>query len=191
MNIRTIRYTYQNQPSTMNNYYSCLALLVGLGLSSLTTIAQNTLLTTNPHAQRDIQLVSEYVNALTVSGDQAKARLLIDPAYMAHGPGAADSANTEKTMTTWQTAYQFQTDRKNDFSAQSVRIPWGPMQGDWVLLWGYYGYSDKRGGKAYFPYHYTAKVAKGKIVSDRLYYDELSVLKGFGFKVIPPGGPTK
>ena len=175
----------------MKNHTSCLTLLVGLCCSSLLTRAQTMSLTPNPQAQQDIQDVSDYVNALTVSGDQAKARTLIDPTYMAHGPGTADSANTEKTMTTWQTAYTFQTDRKNDFSAQSIRIPSGPMQGDWVLLWGYYGYSDKRGGKAYFPYHYTAKVVNGKIVSDRLYYDELSVLKGFGFKVIPPGAPTK
>lgn len=175
----------------MKNQYAFFVLLLGFSFTSLTTWAQNAPTATNPNAQRDIQVVTDFVTAMTVTGDQVKARTLIDPTYVAHGPGAADSATTEQAMKNWETANKFQLKRKNDFSAQSVRITSGPMQGDWVLLWGYYGYTDARGGKAKFPYQYTAKVANGKILSDRLYYDQLSVLTGFGFKVIPPGSPAK
>lgn len=178
----------------MKNQYSFFALLLGLSLTSQSTWAQNAPMTVNPNAQRDIQLVIDYVNAVTVTGDQEKARALVSPSYMAHGPGGADSATIEQTLKNYQQGQKFQINRKNEFSAQSFRIPSGAMQGDWVSLWGYYTYTDTHtpaGQTVSFPYQYTAKVDKGKIVRDRLYFDELSVLKQFGFKLIPPGAPTK
>ena len=178
----------------MKNQYSFLALLLGFSLTGLSTWAQNTPMTTNPNAQRDIQLVSNYVTALTVTGDQEKARGLVNPTYMAYGPGGADSANIEKVLTTYQMSQKFQTNRKIQFSAQSFRITSGDMKGDWVSLWGNYTYTDTHtpaGQTVTFPYQYTAKVDNGKIVSDRLYFDQLSLLTQFGFKLIPPGAPKK
>ncbi|MBO0933019.1 nuclear transport factor 2 family protein [Fibrella aquatilis] len=169
-----------------------LTLLTGLTLASVLTLAQYVPMTNNPNGGRDIQVASEYVTAITVTGDFDKARGLVSSAYIAHGPGGADSATIEKTVKLHQTFHQYQTNRKNEFSAQSFRIPSGNMKGDWVSLWGYYTYTDMRGGKAVtFPYQYTAKVTNGKIETDRLYYDELSILKQFGFKLIPPGVPAK
>lgn len=94
-----------------------LALLLGLSLISIATWAQYVPMTTNPNAQRDIMVVSEYVTAITVTGDQEKARGFVSPTYMAHGPRGADSATIEKTLTTYQMGQKFQTDRKNEFSA--------------------------------------------------------------------------
>lgn len=178
----------------MKNQYAFFVFLLSLGLTRLTSWAQNTPMTTNPNAQRDIQVVSDYVNAVTVTGDQEKARALVSPTYMGHGPGGADSATIEQTLKAYRLAQKFQLNRKTDFSAQSFRILSGTMKGDWVCLWGDYTYTDTHnpaGQTVSFPYQYTAKVANGKIVSDRLYYDQASLFRAFGFKFIPPGGPTK
>ncbi|MBD2757714.1 nuclear transport factor 2 family protein [Spirosoma validum] len=176
----------------MKKHYVFLLLVLAGSLSGLASMAQNAPMIPNQNAQRNIKLVSDFVKAITVTGEQDKARLLLSPSYVAHGSSWADSATIEQTMKNWQMAYKNQMNRKNEFSAHSFRILSGAMKGDWVGLWGTYSYTDVRTGKAIsFPYQYTAKVVENKIVSDRTYFDQLPILTEVGFKILPPGEARK
>ena len=61
----------------------------------------------------------------------------------------------------------------------------GDLKGNWVSLWGDYSFTQN-GKDLKFPFQYTARVTKGKIDIDRIYYDRLYILQTLGYKVTPP-----
>lgn len=141
----------------------------------------------NPTAEADMKVVSDFINALTVAGDQAKARSLVSATFMGRGPAPTDSANIDKTLKAWEANNKAQQNRKNSFVSQTFRVLSGNLKGNWVSTWGTYTFTDVQTGKTVsFPYQYTASVADGKITSDRVYYDQLYILTQLGFKVTPP-----
>ncbi|GAB2569157.1 hypothetical protein [Spirosoma areae] len=138
----------------------------------------------NPTAEADMNVVGGFVNAL-VSGDVDKAKSLVSATYMGHGPAATDSSTTEQTITRWQQTYKTQMNRKVSFVTQTFRVAAGNLKGNWVSLWGDYTFTEA--GKAIsFPFQYTARVADGTIMSDRIYYDRSSILTQLGFTITPP-----
>ena len=139
----------------------------------------------NPMAEADIKVVSDFVNALTLSGDQAKARSLVSPSFMGHGPAPTDSANIDQTLKNWSESYKTQMNRKNNFVTQTFQVTMGNLKGNWVSVWGDYSFTEN-GKTVTFPYQYTARVADGKIVTDRVYYDRMYILTQLGYKVSPP-----
>lgn len=158
---------------------------------SLSTQAQNTpsykeMVVENPNAEKDIKLVSDYTNAV-ISGDHEKARSLASPTYMAHGPAATDSANIDQTLKNWAEGNKINLNRKSRFVSQTFRVVSGPLKGDWVSQWGDYTFTSAVTGKTItFPFNYTAKVANGKVLGDRIYFDNLSILQQLGYKITPP-----
>ena len=82
--------------------------------------------------------------------------------------------------------------RKIAFVTQTFRVLSGNLKGNWVSMWGDYTFTDAKAAKQYrFPFQYTASVANGKITSDRVYYDALSILTQLGFKVHPTRNSPK
>jgi hypothetical protein len=138
----------------------------------------------NPNAEADMKVVSDYVNSL-VSGDIVKAKTLMATGYKGYGPSVADSATSEQTISGWQQNYKTQLNRKVGFVTQTFRVKSGDLQGDWVSLWGDYSFTEN-GKDVKFPFQYTARVTKGKIDTDRIYYDRLYILQTLGYKVTPP-----
>ena len=139
----------------------------------------------NPNAEADMKVVSDFVNALTVSGDQAKVRSLVSPAFIGHGPAPTDSANIDQTLKTWAESYKTQMNRKVSFVTQTFQVTTGNLKGNWVSMWGDYTFTEN-GKTISFPYQYTARVADGKIVTDRVYYDRMYIVTQLGYKVTPP-----
>lgn len=141
----------------------------------------------NPNAEADMKVVGDFLNALIVSADYTKAQSLVAPTYMGHGPALTDSANIEKTLKEWRTNDKTMRNRKISFVTQTFRVTVGPQKGDWVSLWGDCAFTDVATGKtALFPIQYTAKVADGKILGDRVYFDNLAVIQQLGYTVVPP-----
>jgi ketosteroid isomerase-like protein len=143
----------------------------------------------NPNAEADIKVVGDYIKAL-VSGDLDKAKTLLAPNFMGRGPSQLDSANTEKTVANWQANYKVQLERKVRFVTQSHKVLSGNYEGTWVSLWGTYTFTQTEKTIS-IPFQLTAKVADGKIVSDRIYFDNLSVVRQLGYKLTPPETTAK
>jgi ketosteroid isomerase-like protein len=177
----------------INKFLSTLS--ITLALFSATTLCQAQTpaykdnVVQNPNAEADMKVVGDYVKAL-VSGDLDKAKTLLAPNFIARGPSQLDSANTEKTMATWQANYKIQSDRKVGFVTQSHKVLSGNYEGTWVSLWGTYTFTQME-KTIQLPFQLTAKVADGKIVSDRIYFDNLSVVRQLGYKVTPPETTAK
>jgi ketosteroid isomerase-like protein len=109
---------------------------------------------------------------------------------MGRCPSQLDSANVEKTMANWQANYKVQTDRKVGFVTQTFKVVSGNLKGNWVSLWGTYTFTQMEKAIS-IPFQYTASVADGKIVSDRIYFDNLSVARQLGYKLTPPETTAK
>jgi ketosteroid isomerase-like protein len=172
----------------INKFLSTLA--ITLALFSATTLCQAQTpaykdnVVENPNAEVDMKVVGDYIKAL-VSGDLDKAKTLLAPNFMGRGPSQLDSANVEKTMANWQANYKVQTDRKVGFVTQTFKVVSGNLKGNWVSLWGTYTFTQMEKAIS-IPFQYTASVADGKIVSDRIYFDNLSVARQLGYKLTPP-----
>lgn len=176
----------------VNKFLSALAIIIALCSTTgfcQTQLAYKDAIVENPNAEADIKVVGDYVKAL-VSGDQDKAKSLLAPNYKGRGPSSLDSTNVEKTLATWQANYKVQTDRKVGFVTQTFRSTSGNTKGDWVSVWGTYTYTQME-KTIQLPFQYTAKVADGKIVSDLIYFDNLSVARQLGYKLTPPETTAK
>ncbi|WP_347159035.1 hypothetical protein [Pontibacter chitinilyticus] len=138
----------------------------------------------NPNAEADMRVVGDYVNAL-VSGDLEKAKTLLANNYKGYGPAPTDSATSEQVISDWQRNYKSTSNRKVSFATQTFRVKSGIYKGDWVSLWGDYSFSEN-GKDVNFPFQYTARIANGKIETDRIYYDRLYMLQTLGYTVTPP-----
>lgn len=92
------------------------------------------------------------------------------------GPGPDDSADLQKTITTWKQNVITQQNRKVEFVAETFKVKSGDQAGHWVSSWGTYScmqYSKN----LEFPCQYTAHVSNGKIDRDVVYYDQLYIVK--------------
>jgi ketosteroid isomerase-like protein len=170
-----------------NKFFPIVAIIIALFSAtsfSQTKLAYKDAVVDNPNAEADIKVVGDYVKAL-VSGDQDKAKSLLAPNYKGRGPSQLDSANIEKTLATWQANYKTQSNRKVGFVTQTFRSTTGNTKGDWVSIWGTYTFTQMEKAIS-IPFQLTAKVADGKIVSDLIYFDNLSVVRQLGYKLTPP-----
>ncbi len=173
-------------------FLSTLAIIIALFSTTgfcQTKLAYKDAIVDNPNAEADIKVVGDYVKAL-VSGDLDKAKSLLAPNYKGRGPSQLDSADIEKTLSNWQANYKTQSDRKVGFVVQTFRSTSGNTKGDWVSLWGTYTFTQME-KTIQLPFQLTAKVADGKIVSDLIYFDNLSVVRQLGYKLTPPETTAK
>ncbi len=177
-----------------NLHFPLLTFVVGLFFISQSVQAQMTvymngpykkIVTDNPNADRDIKVVTDFVNAMVVTEDQAKARSLIAPNFIHYGPAMADSTNLEQTMQVWQRIYQTQTNRKVVVNPISYRVLLGRWKGDWVSIWGDYTFTEQ-GKTITFPYNYVYYMNNGKIQGTRVYHDMASIMTQLDYKITPP-----
>lgn len=138
----------------------------------------------NPNAEADIQVVSDFLNALT-DAHLDKAKSLLADNYLGYGPAPTDSSTVEQTMSAWQQNYTTQSNRKISFVTETFRVLSGDLKGDWVSVWGDYTFTEN-GKTVKFPLQYTARVTGGKIDTDRAYYDRLYIIQQLGYTVTPP-----
>jgi len=139
----------------------------------------------NPNAEADIKTVSDYLNTLLVAGDVDKATAMLSANYMGYGPGPDDSVNLQTTTDDWKQNITRQQNRKVNFVAETFNVKSGDLSGHWVSTWGTYSFTQD-GKDIKFPFQYTAHVTNGKIDQDRVYYDQMYILKTLGYTITPP-----
>ena len=124
------------------------------------------------------------MNAL-VNANLEKAGSLLADEYIGYGPASTDSTTRKMVLNTWKRNYMNQVNRKVGFVNNSFTVLQGNLKGDWVSTWGNYSctISDKN---IKVPFQYTARIAEGKIVTDRIYYDMSNVLQTLGYKFSGP-----
>lgn len=83
----------------------------------------------NPNAQKDIKLVSDYVNAV-INGDADNSRNFLATDYKGYGPSPADSATVEQSISNWKENYTRQSDRKVDFATTTFKVTEGQNKGE-------------------------------------------------------------
>lgn len=141
----------------------------------------------NPNADRDINMVLAFNQAFIIDSDYAKARDYWVPTGINYGPGADDSATVDQMIQSQQQMSPHQLDKKMDYIALlSVRVLSGAQKGDWVLLWGNYSATDKKGTRVTSPFNSVYKIEDQKIAMEVDFYDLLSVYKKIGFTITPP-----
>ncbi|GAB2522487.1 hypothetical protein [Spirosoma aerophilum] len=163
---------------------AAILLFVSASAQAQQTTRYKDVVVDNPTAEADMKVVGDFINSL-VSGDLRKARSLTAPTYIGRGPAATDSATVDKVIQSWQENRKNQSDRKVTFVTQTFKVLSGAQKGNWVSLWGDYTFTQA-GKTIKFPFQYTAGVADGKILGDRIYYDNLYIISQMGYKVTPP-----
>ena len=142
--------------------------------------------TINPNSKSDIQLATDYLNAL-VSGEVDKIDPLVADDFWSHGPAWGDSLNTAQVKESWSTIANQRTDQDAGIGPTlSVVVPEGPTQGTWVLVWGTYtGTDTATQTKITVPYHMAARVKDGKIQASYRYFDILGPSEAMGLELKP------
>ncbi|MDX1773734.1 hypothetical protein DFR65_102519 [Oceanihabitans sediminis] len=138
----------------------------------------------NPEPEATIKILSDYVNAL-VYDKMETVEILLDEKYIGYGPSINDSINKKETLESWTKVHKYRTNEKVEFVSQTFRVIKGNHKGDWVSQWGTYSYM-LNGKTIEMPYQLTARIKDNKIISSRIYYDNLEVAKELGYEVIPP-----
>ena len=138
----------------------------------------------NPTAEADMKLVKDFVNTL-VADDLVAAKTFMADNFMNYGPGVSDSSALEATLTDWKTFNKSNLNPKFPFIMQTFSVLSGRLKGNWVSLWGNYSATIKEKAVSQ-PVYSVFRVVGGKIISERDYFDNLSIMKQRGFSVIPP-----
>ena len=175
---------------TVTSAFLMATIMVGFCINSAKAQSNNQdmkysdMVGSNPNAEADIKIVSDYVNSL-IGGDIDKATSMLADNYIGYGPGPNDSSDFQKTTEIWKQNITDQQNRKIDFVAETFNIKSGDLSGHWVSTWGTYSFTQN-GKDLKFPYQYTAHVSNGKIDKDRIYYDQLYIVQALGYTVTPP-----
>jgi hypothetical protein len=174
----------------MKVQFFSLAVLAALFLSfsvnaqQTPTVSIQKMVSISNHADADAQVLSEYFNALTAA-DFGKASSLLGPNFMSHGPSIADSSNAEKEMKGWKTNHELFKDLKLLGKVQSAFTSTGYPKGDWAFMWGTYSMTFKATNKTVvFPFHFSARIEKGKIAALYGYWNNTPFIEAMGNKVV-------
>lgn len=143
----------------------------------------------NPNADRDVNMVTDFMQAFLVDKDFDKARQYFKPDAIDYGPGYGDSANVDQMIQMQQKLDSTVTDWNIQYFVKfSVSVKEGDQQGDWVLLWGNVSSTNKSGKTITVPFNSVFKIEDEKIAMEVDYYDNMSIVKQLGYKITPPAG---
>ncbi|TXE17218.1 hypothetical protein ES731_12410 [Psychroflexus gondwanensis] len=135
----------------------------------------------NPTAEEDLKVVADHLEAI-MTNKMGKAASLLADSYEGRGPAFEETESKTELVASWKEIHKVRTNQKNDFVSQTFRVIDGDLKGDWVSVWGTYTFTEN-GIKVNLPYHYTAMVANGKIVSSIIYYDRLAITEAMGYEL--------
>lgn len=145
--------------------------------------------TFNPNADRDVNMVTDFMQSFLVDKDFDKARQYFKPDGMDYGPGYGDSTNVDQMIQMQQKLDSTVTDWNIQYFVKfSVSVKDGNQKGDWVLLWGNISSENKSGKTIIVPFNSVFKIEDEKIAMEVDYYDNMSVVRQLGYTITPPAG---
>ena len=138
----------------------------------------------NPHADRDISAVTNFINAL-VNNKLSEAENLMTDTYMGYGPAVNDSVTKKGTIADWKQIHTTRTKQKAVVNPSTFRVLDGEFKGDWVSVWGTYWFTQN-GKDIELPFQFTALINDGKLAKSAIYFDNLAVVLELGYTLTPP-----
>ena len=169
-----------------------LLLLLMLGLSVSVFAQKNTkhndVVALSKNADENVSLLNAYANAF-IAGKTDEANNFLAADYIEYGPGPDDTANLQQVLDRWRVAAAQRTDESiKDWRTLSVREKSGLQEGDWVMGWGVYQWTERSDGTVInLPFQVTARVGDGKLREAKMYYDRALVHEKKNYTVVPPG----
>lgn len=156
-------------------------------------------------AERNIQIVTDYMNAYLKGDSKAMAALMTDD-YKGYGLGVNDLSNKARTLQSvdvhWST-YKYGGKRFQPIETIAITTTKdggrGRPAGDWVLVWGDmetdYPATPDYGNKAVtakFTHHAAYRVTKdGKIDISCTYFNHEDIMKQLGYKYLSVADQAK
>ncbi len=139
------------------------------------TMKSNRIYHVSENDTANMALVTNYYNSL-IGGDGSEAAALVATNFMSYGPSVGDSATIDQVKTQWAGNAANRT--KQDAGiliGNGLTVTEGPFKGDWVSMWGTYKANDNKTGKDIsVPWHSTSKIENGKILTHRIWFDNLA-----------------
>jgi len=137
--------------------------------------------------QNQIEVVKEFVDAITVQDIETMSSLMADD-FVQKGPYFDSTYTREETIALWKDnfskAEQIKFDRDHILYEQ---IPEGELKGNWVMDWGAVTEIFKNmPDTAVFDVHTVYKVENRKISMAHLFYNEADIQKQLGYKFQDP-----
>jgi hypothetical protein len=135
----------------------------------------------NPSAEKDINVVTDYIDALMGHKMDIAAGLLSD-SYIGSGPSFGETETKAEHIAFWKEAHAVRSKQNNDFVSHTFRVIDGELKGNWVSIWGTYTFTQND-IEVNLPYQLTAMVTNGKIDVSTIYYDKLAINTAMGYEL--------
>ena len=142
--------------------------------------------TTDEDPQGKIELVHQYIDAITKQDVEVMKNLLSDD-FKSYGPGMNTEVSKSQNISEWEGGWEERivSMKYKRMHSALITIEKGKSSGEWITEWGDTTlYKDGKTVKFWFNGLY--KVADGLITEARVVYDNMDILTQLGYKFMPP-----
>ncbi len=141
-------------------------------------------------SEENLALVNKYFAAIENLDTAAMSSLLADD-YNGYGPSIGDSAGKREILENWKYNFDHYFASIKYERYQNVATTVGANEqaepGEWVSNWAYCSVKYKDGrGPIHIWINSALKIENGKIVKNRVFYNEADWLRQLGYKFIKP-----
>lgn len=144
----------------------------------------------NPNFLADVEIVSALLNAC-IQGDRDGMELYLHENFSSDGPGP-ESFTRQEEIEKW---LNFSKLNDNAKFSNIIFYSWvvdelenNPnLVGTWVAVWHNFSFRTKADGREVrFPAHLALRIREGKVDFALHHYDQLSVYRQMGYRLLPP-----
>ena len=156
-------------------------------LSSLLLISCSSNFTSHDDPQVKIDLVHQYIDAITKKDVEVMNNLLSDD-FKSYGPAMNTEVGKSQNISDWERGWEERivSMKYKRMHSGLITIEKGKSAGEWVTEWGQVTTLYKDGKTVKFWFNGLYKVADGLITEARVVYDNMDILTQLGYKFMPP-----
>ena len=156
-------------------------------LSIFLLISCSSNFTTDGDPQQKIDLVHQYIDAITKQDVEVMKNLLSDD-FKSYGPAMNTEVSKSQNISDWERGWEERivSMKYKRMHSGLITIEKGKSAGEWVTEWGQVTTLYKDGKTVKFWFNGLYKVADGMITEARVVYDNMDILTQLGYKFMPP-----
>jgi len=156
-------------------------------LSIFLLISCSSNFTTDGDPQQKIDLVHQYIDAITKQDVDVMKNLLSDD-FKSYGPAMNTEVSKSQNISDWERGWEERivSMKYKRMHSGLITIEKGKSAGEWVTEWGQVTTLYKDGKTVKFWFNGLYKVADGMITEARVVYDNMDILTQLGYKFMPP-----
>ena len=156
-------------------------------LSIFLLISCSSNFTTDGDPQQKIDLVHQYIDAITKQDVEVMKNLLSDD-FKSFGPAMNTEVSKSQNISDWERGWEERivSMKYKRMHSGLITIEKGKSAGEWVTEWGQVTTLYKDGKTVKFWFNGLYKVADGMITEARVVYDNMDILTQLGYKFMPP-----